>query len=1003
MKPRHNLFLGSFLVVTTVIGLGTVSHADNVTWDVDAVTTGAQDGGGTWTAGGAGWWNTTTLANDTWTNGDVATFGSGSGSAGTHAITLGSDVIVGALPNKTTLDVLLFNTPGNYTISAASAQTIQINNIVDNGTGCIKLGSGVTATIGDNVSLRRLSDSTGGQMNIYGGATAGQTNGGKLVIGTGVDGANAVFENLAVNLTEMREGATVEVKKGGTFTSAGTLVVGTAATSPLESNFTNTLQITGGTVNVSSSAGKYNLVIGNAGNVAQMSTAIVTLSDGALNINSATSGLYGLRFGASVANTSYVANATFHLDGGVLTVGRIYDAQQTGAGAGTVNSTFNFNGGELKVLTGTNNAAVFMAGLDAAQVRNGGAKINTNGVNTTIGQALIHSTIVGENATDGGLEKRGAGTLTLTGINSYTGATTIKSGTLALDFTAIANASGNQSNHINSSSVLELSGGTLSVKGVGAGSAISSAAWTGATSSPVLTFTALPTGVVVGQAVTGTGIPGSAYVVSIDVAGKKITLNGNATATSGGFTTSVSTPTTNQTFASTTLGTNSASSVSVDANSGGGTVLNLNAITRNAGATLNFTLPAGTQSATNGITTTTTNTNGLLGNGLGWATVGGTDFATNSTNAAGGNIVAYSGYADVTRQSSGTKQIADGATTNVRIVEGTPGAAADVTLAANATINTLNQSASGGTGAATIDPQGYALAVNSILVGTGAGGLTIGNGTNNGTLKSAGSELLVIGNAATTINSVIANGTAASTLVKAGSATLTLAGTNTYTGNTTITSGTLALTGTGSIASSPVISVKSGATLDVGGVTGGWSAHGSSSSSRQTLTGAGNVTGATTIGGFGTHNAGDGGVGAQAFSSSLNYASGSIFEWDLNANSTASGFDTVSAVGNIDVDTTATVFKVLFGTGVDLSNPFWSTPNTTRTWSMTSIFGKAFNSGSFADVTSTADPITQGSFTISGSSLTWTAVPEPTSALVGLLITAGLLRRRRGEGRENFE
>jgi hypothetical protein len=189
--------------------------------------------------------------------------------------------------------------------------------------------------------------------------------------------------------------------------------------------------------------------------------------------------------------------------------------------------------------------------------------------------------------------------------------------------------------------------------------------------------------------------------------------------------------------------------------------------------------------------------------------------------------------------------------------------------------------------------------------------------------------------------------------------------------------------------------VKSGATLDVSAVTGGWSAQGSSSSNRQTLTGSGGVTGATTIGGFGTHNAGDGGVGSQAFSSSLNYASGSIFEWDLNANSTASGFDTVSAVGNIDVDTTAPVFKVLFGTGVDLSNPFWSTPNTTRTWSMTSIFGKAFNSGSFANVTSTADPITQGSFTISGSSLTWTAVPEPTSALVGLLITAGLLRRRR--------
>ena len=36
-----------------------------------------------------------------------------------------------------------------------------------------------------------------------------------------------------------------------------------------------------------------------------------------------------------------------------------------------------------------------------------------------------------------------------------------------------------------------------------------------------------------------------------------------------------------------------------------------------------------------------------------------------------------------------------------------------------------------------------------------------------------------------------------------------------------------------------------------------------------------------------------------------------------------------------------------------------------------------------------------GSFTISGNNLQFTTVPEPTSALAGLLIGAGLLRRRR--------
>lgn len=38
---------------------------------------------------------------------------------------------------------------------------------------------------------------------------------------------------------------------------------------------------------------------------------------------------------------------------------------------------------------------------------------------------------------------------------------------------------------------------------------------------------------------------------------------------------------------------------------------------------------------------------------------------------------------------------------------------------------------------------------------------------------------------------------------------------------------------------------------------------------------------------------------------------------------------------------------------------------------------------------------TQGAFTFSGTDLKWTAVPEPASGLAGVLLGAGLLRRRR--------
>jgi autotransporter-associated beta strand protein len=103
--------------------------------------------------------------------------------------------------------------------------------------------------------------------------------------------------------------------------------------------------------------------------------------------------------------------------------------------------TFNFNGGTLRA-TG-DSAAFFNLGTGSAfaNVRDGGAIIDTNGFNVTVAQALQHSNIVGDQVIDGGLTKNGTGTLNLNGVNSFTGLTTVNAGTLALGVTGSIDSS----------------------------------------------------------------------------------------------------------------------------------------------------------------------------------------------------------------------------------------------------------------------------------------------------------------------------------------------------------------------------------------------------------------------------------------------------------------------------------------------------------------------------------------------------------------------------------
>jgi autotransporter-associated beta strand protein len=151
------------------------------------------------------------------------------------------------------------------------------------------------------------------------------------------------------------------------------------------------------------------------------------------------------------AGTVTTTTNTYNLDGGILTIPAIKSTVTNGAAR-----VFNFGGGTL---TAAGSSATFLnlgAGNATANVRNGGAIINNNGYAITIAQPLVHSTIGGDAATDGGLTASGAGALTLTGVNTYTGPTTLSAGELAITSGGTLGAS---------SSAVNLSGGTLDLGG----------------------------------------------------------------------------------------------------------------------------------------------------------------------------------------------------------------------------------------------------------------------------------------------------------------------------------------------------------------------------------------------------------------------------------------------------------------------------------------------------------------------------------------------------------
>lgn len=675
--------------------------------------------------------------------------------------------------------------------------------------------------------------------------------------------------------------------------------------------------------------------------------------------------------GSVALNAANTISGNITVSGGILSLGA-----NNAAGAGTASLTVS--GGQVDV--GSTNQSLVSVNLT------GGSITGTTGVLTTTGSAInaqsgdISATIGGNI----GINKTTAGTVILTGTNTYTGATTIGAGTLQIgnggtsgSIAATSGVTNNATLAYNRSDALSagyvISGsGSLVKDGTGVLTLTNANTYTGATTINNGTLQ-IGNGGTTGSIANTSGITNNATLAYNrgDALTVGYAISGSGSVVKDGAGTL------------TLSGTNTYS---------GGTTLNSGTLVINNGSALG----SGALAAFNGTTISL-----ITSSGTGTAiNLSGSNAVVTllSNQLSSGYTSSITGTADQTLQISGTNVVNMNATT--RQFAGFAGTVNIVSGASIADRSSTTTWINGGDGTL-FNVDGYMSSRNG---GTWAlGGLT-GSGTL--TMGTAGSSNIGLNytvgarnDASNTFSGVIQDGDTANgktvSLTKVGTGTLTLNGANTYTAATTISGGTLALGSSGSLASTAIIN---NATFDVSTVSG------YTVNSGQTLSGSGIVIGATTING--SLNPGNS-PGVLTFNNDLTLAGTANFE--INGAARGTEHDAVNVGGTL---TYGGVLNLVFSstflsgdqsfalfTGVDgLTAPIDAGSFTAIELQGAYAGSMANNSGvwtaTIGDVTFT---FTQDTGTLLTSA---TAVPEPaayaTLAGLGILAVASLRRRRRG-------
>ena len=336
---------------------------------------------------------------------------------------------------------------GSGTLTLNDSSMVNFGNAIcyvghNYGTGVVTVAS--ANAVFQNAGEIRVGGSDQNGTGRYANGTfilnAGTVNVGALSIGYGNNNQNGVNGVLYIN--------------GGTFTSTNDVLLAFAGAT----NTSGRIAMNGGTLNVGTTVVKW-LRFGQW----DFTYGAIDITNGNLNLNSGSSikfdqnGSTGPKtfnqYGGNVTFYSDFATTpggsgnldlmlastatginTYNLNGGTLSVPQIISSSATGS------RIFNFNGGKLVAVTPV--SPFFASGaVTVANVRDGGAIIDCNGYDITIAQPLVHSTVSGDAANDGGLTKNGSGSLTLSGAATYTGNTIVNGGTLI--FSGVATYTGN--------------------------------------------------------------------------------------------------------------------------------------------------------------------------------------------------------------------------------------------------------------------------------------------------------------------------------------------------------------------------------------------------------------------------------------------------------------------------------------------------------------------------------------------------------------------------------